>query len=101
MNSKPPRSTTGKIARLHTISSQSSVANSIARLIEENEKLRGLAALLTLQLEVMRGSTKEEDQPTAIRRCDEPVAVPSVQHCSAGSDWAPRRGIWRDHRIFK
>jgi hypothetical protein len=42
--------------------------DSIAQLIEENEKLRRLAALLTSQLEVMRGSIKEDDQPTSMRR---------------------------------
>ena len=47
---------------------QAELADSIAQLIEENEKLRRVAALLTSQIEVMRGSIKEEDQPTSMRR---------------------------------
>jgi hypothetical protein len=59
MKSKPQPSITSEIARLHTFpgGSDHGVANSIAHLIEENEKLRRLAALLISQLEVMRGST--------------------------------------------
>jgi hypothetical protein len=69
MNSKPPLSTTGETARLHTFPGRSGIADSIAHLIEENEKLRRLEALLTSQLEViMRGSIKEEDQPTSMGR---------------------------------
>jgi hypothetical protein len=47
-------------AQLHPFPDRSSVANSIALLIEENEKLRRLAALLTSQLEVMRGQSKRK-----------------------------------------
>jgi hypothetical protein len=70
MKSKPQSSTTTETARLHTFPGGDvhGVANSIARLSEENEKLRRLAALLTSQLEVMRASTKEEAQPTTMRR---------------------------------
>jgi hypothetical protein len=66
MKSKPPSSTIGETAQLHPF--PGGVANSIARLTEENEKLGRLAALLTSQLEVMRGSIKEKDQPTSMRR---------------------------------
>jgi len=61
MKSKPLRSPTAETAQLHPFpgGSDYGVANSIALLIEENEKLRRLAALLTSQLEVMRGSSKE------------------------------------------
>jgi hypothetical protein len=65
MNSKPPLSTTAETARFPD---RSGMADSIAQLIEENEKLRRLAALLTSELEVMRGSIKEDDQPTSMRR---------------------------------
>jgi hypothetical protein len=71
MKSRPlPSTTTAEAAQLHPFpgGSDYGVANSIALLIEENEKLRRLAALLTSQLEVMRGSTKEEAQPTSMRR---------------------------------
>ena len=70
MKSKPQPSTTTETARLHTFpgGGDHGVANSIALLIEENEKLRRLAARLTSQLEVMRGSSKEEAQPTSMRR---------------------------------
>jgi hypothetical protein len=68
MNSKPPPSTTSETARLHTFPGRSGIADSIAQLIEENEKLRRLAALLSSQLEVMREAIKEEDRPTSLRR---------------------------------
>jgi hypothetical protein len=68
MKSKPPPSTIGESAQLHPFPSGSGVENLIALLTEENEKLRRLAALLTSQVEVMRGSIKEEDQPTSMRR---------------------------------
>jgi hypothetical protein len=70
MKSEPPLpSTMAETAQLHPFSgSDHGVANSIALLIEENEKLRRLAALLTSQLEVMRESSKEEAQPTSMRR---------------------------------
>jgi hypothetical protein len=69
MKFKHQPSTTGETARLHTFPSGSDhgVANSIALLIEENDKLRRLAARLTSQLEVMRGSIKEEARPTTTR----------------------------------
>jgi hypothetical protein len=70
MKSKPLPSTRAETAQLHPFPGRSDqgVANSIALLIEENEKLHRLAALLTSQLEVMRGSSKEEAQPTSMRR---------------------------------
>jgi hypothetical protein len=70
MKSEPLPSTAAETAQLHPFSGGSDhrVANSIALLIEENQKLRRLAALLTSQLEVMRGSSKEEAQPTSMRR---------------------------------
>ena len=68
MKSKPPPSTISQTAQLHPFPDGSGVANLIALLTEENEQLRRLAALLTSQLEVMRGSIKEEDQPTSMRR---------------------------------
>jgi hypothetical protein len=68
MNSKSPPSAIDETAQLHPFPGRSGLANSIALLIEENEKLRALAALLTSELEVMRGSTEEEAEPTAIRR---------------------------------
>jgi hypothetical protein len=70
MKSKPSPSTTVETAHLHPFpgGSDYGVANSIALLIEENEKLRRLAALLTSQLEVMRGSSQEEDQPISMGR---------------------------------
>ena len=68
MKSKPPPSTIGETAQLHPFPGGGGVANLIALLTEENEKLRRLAALLTSQVEVMRGSIKEEDQPTSMRR---------------------------------
>jgi hypothetical protein len=70
MKFKHQPSTTGETARLQTFPSGSDpgVANSIALLIEENDKLRRLAARLTSQLEVMRGSIKEEARPTTTRR---------------------------------
>jgi hypothetical protein len=64
MNSKPPPSAIDETTQLHSFPGRSGLANSIALLIEENEKLRALAALLTSELEVMRGSIKEEAQPT-------------------------------------
>jgi hypothetical protein len=68
MKSKPLPSTIGKTAQLHPFPGGSGVANLIALLTEENEKLRRLAALLTSQLEVERGLIKEEDQPTSMIR---------------------------------
>jgi hypothetical protein len=68
MTSKPPPSTIGETAQLHPFPGGSGVANLIALLTEENEKLRRLAALLRSQVEVMRGSIEEEDQPTSMRR---------------------------------
>ena len=68
MKSKPPHSTIGETAQLHPFPGGSGVANLIALLTEENEKLRSLAALLRSQVEVMRGSIEEEDQPTSMRR---------------------------------
>jgi hypothetical protein len=68
MKSKPPPSTIGETAQSHPFPGGSGVANLIALLTEENEKLRHLAALLTSQLEVIRGSINEEDQPTSMRR---------------------------------
>ena len=68
MKSKPPPSTIGETAQLHPFPGGSGVANLIALLTEENEKLRRLAALLRSQVEVMRGSIEEEDQPTSMRR---------------------------------
>jgi hypothetical protein len=68
MRSKPPPSTKGEAAQLHSFPGGSDVANLIARLTDENERLRHLAALLTSQVEVMRGSIEEEDQPTSMRR---------------------------------
>ena len=70
MNSKPLPLTTSETAQLNPFSggSDNGIANSIALLIEENEKLRRLAALLTSELEMMRGPIKEEAQPTSMRR---------------------------------
>jgi hypothetical protein len=68
MKSKPPPSNIGETAQLHPFPDGSGVANLIALLTEENEKLRRLAALLTQQLEVIRGSIKEEAQPTSMGR---------------------------------
>jgi hypothetical protein len=56
MKSKPPPSTI--TAQLHTFPGGSGVANLIALLTEENEKLGRLAALLTSQLELMRAKAK-------------------------------------------
>jgi len=66
MNSKSLPSTTAESAQLG--GSDNGIADSIALLIEENEKLRRLAALLTSELEMMRGPIKEEAQPTSMRR---------------------------------
>ena len=70
MKSNPVPSPTAETAQLHPFpgASDYGVANSIALLIEENEKLRRLAALLSSQLEVMREAIKEEDRPTSLRR---------------------------------
>ena len=68
MSSKPPLSAIGETAQLHPFPGRSGLANSIALLVEENENLRRLAALLTSELEVMRRSIEEEDQPTSMRR---------------------------------
>jgi hypothetical protein len=66
MSSKPSPSVVGETAQLHP--GESDLADSIALLIEENEKLRRLAAHLTSKLEMMRGSIKEEAHPTSMRR---------------------------------
>jgi hypothetical protein len=68
MSSKPPLSAIGETAQLHPFPGRSGLANSIALLTAENEKLRALAALLTSELEMMRGSIEEEAEPTAMRR---------------------------------
>ena len=70
MKSNPVPSPTAETAQLHPFpgGSDHGLANSIALLIEENEKLRRLAALLTSQLEVMRGSIKGDAQLTSMRR---------------------------------
>jgi hypothetical protein len=58
----------GETAQFDPFPGVSGVANLIALLAEENEKLRRLAALLTSQLEVMRGTIEEEAQPTSMMR---------------------------------
>ena len=70
MKFNPVLSPTAETAQLHPFpgGSDHGLANSIALLIEENEKLRRLAALLTSQLEVMRGTIEEEAQPTSMMR---------------------------------
>jgi hypothetical protein len=48
-----------------TVDNAEDLATSIARLIEENETLRRLAALLTSQLDLARGLAGGEDQQSS------------------------------------